>query len=144
VGSDLAGSAVVTSNQPIVGTCQINRNNNLMCMSYNALHQGSTALSYPDFTDTANPDSWRSWLLLQNPTDYAANAALEIKSREGVLLYSGMQVIPAHGVSAIRPRSLLGADCSGSVVVASDKPLAGACQINRNNNLMCMSYSAAV
>ena len=143
VGSDLAGSAVVTSNQPIVGTCQINRNNNLMCMSFNALLQGSTTLFYPDFTDTANPDSWRSWLLLQNPADYAANAALEIKSREGRLLYSGIQVIPAHGVSAIRPRSLVGADCSGSVVVASDQPLAGVCQINRNNNLMCMSYSAA-
>ena len=143
VGSDLAGSAVVTSNQPIVGTCQINRNNNLMCMSFNALLQGSTTLFYPDFTDTANPDSWRSWLLLQNPADYAANAALEIKSREGGLLYSGIQVIPAHGVSAIRPRSLVGADCSGSVVVASDQPLAGVCQINRNNNLMCMSYSAA-
>jgi len=143
VGSDLAGSAVVTSNQPIVGTCQINRNNNLMCMSFNALLQGSTTLFYPDFTDTANPDSWRSWLLLQNPADYAANAALEIKSREGGLLYSGIQVIPAHGVSAIRPRNLVGADCSGSVVVASDQPLAGVCQINRNNNLMCMSYSAA-
>jgi len=37
----------------------------------------------------------------------------------------------------------VGADCSGSVVVASDQPLAGVCQINRNNNLMCMSYSAA-
>jgi len=142
VGSDCAGSVVVTSDQPIVGTCQITRNSNEMCMSYNALDQASTMLSYPDFTDTTNPDSWRSWLVLQNPAASAANITLEIRSRAGDLLYTGLQSIPAHGVAAVRPRSLVGSDCTGSVFVTSDQPIVGTCQISRNNNLMCMSYTA--
>ncbi|HON34707.1 MAG TPA: glycosyl hydrolase [Methanothrix sp.] len=141
-GADCAGSVVVTSNQPIVGTCQITRNSNEMCMSYNALDHGSKALYYPDFTDTTNPSNWRSWLVLQNPTNEAANINLDIRSRKGDPLYSGSHVIPAHGVAAIRPRSLVGSDCSGSVTVTSNKPIAGTCQITRNNNLMCMSYVA--
>ncbi|MFZ3314089.1 MAG: SBBP repeat-containing protein, partial [Methanothrix sp.] len=142
-GIDCAGSVVVTSDQPIIGTCQITRNNNEMCMSYNALDQVSTTLSYPDFTDTANPDGWRSWLVLQNPASTAANINLEIRSRAGDQLYSGSQLIPAHGVAAIRPRNLVGSDCTGSAVVTADQPLVGTCQITRNNNLMCMSYTAA-
>jgi hypothetical protein len=141
-GADCAGSVVVTSDQPIVGTCQITRNSNEMCMSYNALDRGSTVLNYPDFTDTANPDGWRSWLVLQNPAAADASITLEISSREGDLLYRGDQIIPAHGVNAIRPRSLVGSDCSGSVVVTSDQQIVGTCQITRNNNLMCMSYTA--
>ena len=141
-GADCSGSVVVTSDQPIVGTCQITRNSNEMCMSYNALDQSSTVLNYPDFTDTANPDGWRSWLVLQNPTAADASITLEIRSREGDLLYGGDQIIPAHRVNAIRPRSLVGSDCSGSAVVTSDQPLVGTCQITRNNNLMCMSYTA--
>jgi len=143
VGADVAGSVVVTSNQPIVGTCQITRNSNQMCMSYNALDHGALELYYPDFTDTTNPDSWRSWLVLQNPTASAASIDLEIRSPSGTILYSGSQSIPAQGVSAIRPRNLVGADCSGSAVVTSDKLIAGTCQITRNNNVMCMSYGAA-
>jgi len=143
VGADVAGSVVVTSNQPIVGTCQITRNNNQMCMSYNALDHGALELYYPDFTDTTNPEGWRSWLVLQNPNAYAASIYLEIRSQSGSLLYSGSQSIPAQGVSAIRPRNLVGADCSGSAVVISDKLIAGTCQITRNNNQMCMSYGAA-
>jgi len=142
-GIDCAGSVVVTSDQPIIGTCQITRNNNEMCMSYNAMDQVSTTLSYPDFTDTANPDGWRSWLVLQNPASTAANINLEIRSRAGDQLYSGSQLIPAHGVAAIRPRNLVGSDCTGSAVVTSDQPLVGTCQITRNNNLMCMSYTAS-
>ena len=94
-------------------------------MSYNALYQGSTTLFYPDFTDTTNSNSWRSWLVLQNPTAAAANITLEIRSRAGDLLSSGSQVIPAHGVNAIRPRSLAGSDCSGSVVIISDQLIMG-------------------
>ena len=142
-GIDCAGSVVVTSDQPIIGTCQITRNNNEMCMSYNAMDQVSTTLSYPDFTDTANPDGWRSWLVLQNPASTAANINLVIRSRAGDQLYSGSQLIPAHGVAAIRPRNLVGFDCTGSAVVTSDQPLVGTCQITRNNNLMCMSYTAS-
>ena len=141
-GADCSGSVVVNSDQPIVGTCQITRNSNQMCMSYNALDQSSTVLNYPDFTDTANPDGWRSWLVLQNPTAADASITLEIRSREGDLLYGGDQIIPAHRVNAIRPRNLVGSDCSGSVTVTSDQPIVGTCQITRNNNLMCMSYTA--
>jgi hypothetical protein len=143
VGADCAGSVVVSSDQPITGTCQITRNSDEMCMSYNALDQGSNTLYYPDFTDTANPDSWRSLLDIQNPTASAANITLEIRSRAGDLLYSGAQIIPAHGVNAIRPRNLAGSDCSGSVVVSSDQPIMGTCQITRNDNSTSMSYSAA-
>ena len=142
VGSDCSGSAVLTSEQPIMGTCQISRNSNEMCMSYNALDQGSRVLHYPDFTDTANSDSWRSWLVLQNPSASEAIVILNIRSRAGELLYSGPQAIPAQGVWAIRPRGLVGTDCSGSVTVTSDQPIMGTCQITRNNNLMCMSYTA--
>mgnify|MGYP000969587249 FL=1 len=142
-GIDCAGSVVVTSDQPVIGTCQITRNNNEMCMSYNAMDQVSTTLSYPDFTDTANPDGWRSWLVLQNPASTAANINLEIRSRAGDQLYSGSQLIPSHGVAAIRPRNLVGSDSTGSAVVTSDQPLVGTCQITRNNNLMCMSYTAS-
>jgi len=144
VGSDLAGSVVVVSDQLIIGTCQITRNSNLMCMSYNALHRGSLGLHFPDFTDTADPDSWRSWLVLQNPTATAANIHLEIRSQAGNLLHSGSQVIPAHNVATIRPRSLVGVDCSGSAIVTSDQLITGTCQITRNNNVMCMSYTAAI
>ena len=141
-GSDCAGSVVVTSDQPIVGTCQITRNSNEMCMGYNALDHGSTTLYYPDFTDTANPDSWRSWLVLQNPGTSQASINLKIRSRTGILLYSGSLTIPAHGAKAIRPRNLAGGDCAGSVAITSDRPIVGTCQITRNNNLMCMSYTA--
>ena len=112
-------------------------------MSYNAIDHGSLTLYYPDFTDTTNPDSWRSWLVIQNPTAAAVSVNLDIRSRAGDLLYSGSKVIPAHGVAAIRPRDLVGADCSGSVMVTSDQPIVGTCQISRNNNLMCMSYTAS-
>lgn len=57
-------------------------------------------------------------------------------------MHWGSQAIPAHGVSAIRPRGLAGSDCSGSAVVTSDQPITGTCQITRNNNMMCMSYTA--
>gem|GEM_PF-6914877 len=144
IGSDCAGSVVVTSGQLIMGTCQISRNSNEMCMSYNALDQGSRVLHYPDFTDTADPESWRSWLVLQNPADTGANITLDIRSRAGDLLYSGSQAIPAHGVAAIRPRSLVGYDCAGSVRVTSDLPIMGTCQITRNKNVMCMSYTAFI
>jgi hypothetical protein len=143
IGSDCSGSVIITSDLPIMGSCQITRNSNEMCMSYNALDQGSTALYYADFTDTANPYSWRSLLAIQNPTVSAANITLEIRSRAGDLLYSGAQVIPAYGVNAIRPRNLAGSDCSGSVMVSSDQPIMGTCQITRNDNSKSMSYSAA-
>jgi hypothetical protein len=107
------------------------------------MDQVSKTMSYPDFTDTANPDGWRSWLVLQNTASTAANINLEIRSRAGDQLYSGNQLIPAHGVAAIRPRNLVGFDCTGSAVVTSDQPLVGTCQITRNNNLMCMSYTAS-
>ncbi len=141
-GVEFAGSAVVTSDRPIAGTCEINRNNNDMCMSYGAIDQGSNQLFYPDFTDTTNPDNWRSWLMLQNPSDEPANIQLELRDRAGVLRYSGSRTIPANGVAAIRPRNLAGVEFAGSAVVTSDRPIAGACEINRNNNDMCMSYSA--
>ena len=99
-------------------------------------------LSYTDFTDTTNPDSWRSWLVLQNPTGKAANIHLEIYSRSGDLLYHGDGTIPAHGVYAARPSSLIGSDCSGSTIVTSDQPIIGTCQVNRNSNEMCMEYNA--
>ena len=142
VGSDCSGSAMLTSEQQIMGTCQITRNSNEMCMSYDALDRGSRVLYYPDFTDTANQESWRSWLVLQNPNEAVADIDLEVYSRQGDLLYSGSQTISAHSVSAIRLRSLVGADCAGSAIITSDQPIMGTCQITRNNNLMCMSYTA--
>ncbi|MFZ3112673.1 hypothetical protein [Methanothrix sp.] len=46
-------------------------------------------------------------------------------------------------MNVILPRSFVGSDCSGSVAVTSDQPIVGTCQITRNNNLMCMSYTAS-
>lgn len=99
-------------------------------------------LYYPDFTDTARPESWRSWLVLQNPSGSEAKLHLEIRSRDGVVLYAGKQTIPPSGTSAIRPRNLVGVDCSGSAIVASDQAIIGTCQITRNSNEVCMSYNA--
>ena len=104
--------------------------------------EGKWHLYYPDFTDTGDPNSWRSWLMIQNPADEAANIQLELRDRTGGLLYEGSQIIPANGVATIRPLHLAGGEFAGSAVVTSDKPIAGACEINRNNNLMCMSYNA--
>jgi hypothetical protein len=80
--------------------------------------------------------------MLQNPSDEVANIQLELRDRAGGLLYAGSQTIPANGVAAIRPRILAGVEFAGSAVVKSDRPIAGACEINRNNNNMCMSYKA--
>ncbi len=142
LGFDCAGSAVIVSDQLLAGTCQITRNNNEMCMSYNAIDHGSNQLYYPDFTDTFNPDGWRSLFVLQNPSGFPANLNIEIRSRAGDLLYQGTATIPAHGVITIRPRNLLGFDCAGSAAIVSDQLLAGTCQITRNSNKMCMSYNA--
>jgi hypothetical protein len=142
VGSDCAGNAIISSDQQIMGTCQINRNNNDMCMSYTAFSEGSSTLYYPDFTDTNDPSSWRSWFVIQNPSASTANIDIELRSRSGTLLYSGSSTIPAHGASAIRPRNLAGWDCAGTAIISSDQRIMGTCQINRNNNDMCMSYRA--
>lgn len=99
-------------------------------------------LYYPDFTDTLDAEGWRSWLVMQNPTASVANTTLSIWSRAGELLFNNVISVMPHGVSAIRPRSLVGADCAESVVVTSDQPIIGTCQITRNNNQMCMSYTA--
>lgn len=102
----------------------------------------SSVLYYPKLTDTANVNSWRSYLVLQNPSGSDARAHLEIRSRDGAILYIGKQTIPRFGSIAIRPRDLVGTDCSGSVKAASDQHIQGTCQINRNNNEMCMEYNA--
>ncbi|WP_348304063.1 SBBP repeat-containing protein [Methanothrix sp.] len=141
-GIDFAGSAVVTSDRPIAGTCEINRNSNTMCMSYKAIDHGSNQLFYPDFTDTANPNGWRSLFVLQNPDGFPSNLNIEIRSRAGDLLYQGAATIPANGVITIRPMNLAGFDTAGSASIVSDRPIMGTCQINRNNNEMCMIYKA--
>jgi len=142
VGSDCSGSAVITSDQPIAGTCQMTSNINKLTIGYNALDHGNTMLLYPDFTDTNNPEGWRSSLVLQNPTAEAANITLELRSKTANQLYSGSMTIPAYSVSAIRPMTLAGTDCSGSAVITSDQPITGICQISRNDGHMCMSYPA--
>jgi hypothetical protein len=142
LGLDCAGTAIISSDQQIMGTCQINRNDNDMCMSYTAFSEGSSTLYYPDFTDTNNPSSWRSWFVIQNPSASTANIDIVLRSRSGTLLYSGSSTIPAHGASAIRPRNLVGSDCAGTAIISSDQQIMGTCQINRNNNDMCMSYRA--
>lgn len=75
-------------------------------------------------------------------TPIKISKTLSIGQRQAYLLHWGSRAIPAHDVSAIRPRSLVGADCAGSMAVNSDQPLAGTGQITRNNNMMCMSYTA--
>lgn len=144
VGYDFAGSAIITSDQPIVGTCEINRNNNQMCMSYKAPTQKGTKLYYPDFTDTNDPNSWRSWLVLQNPTTSTASIGIEIRSRSGALLYSGSDTIGPKAVKMIKPRNYVGYDFAGSAIITSNQPIVGTCEINRNNNLMCMAYAAII
>jgi hypothetical protein len=41
----------------------------------------TTTLYYPDFTDTNDPNSWRSWLVIQNPSASTANIGIELRSR---------------------------------------------------------------
>jgi hypothetical protein len=99
-------------------------------------------LYYPDFTDTNNPTSWRSWFVIQNPTAKTAKVHIVMRSRTGTLLYSGGTTIGPYSVGAIRPRKTVGSDCSGSAIVTSDQPLKAVCYINSNSNEMCMSYPA--
>ena len=141
-GFDLTGSATITSDWPITGTCEITRNDNQESMIYNAFDQGNKTLYYPDFTDTADKNSWKSLLILQNPSSVAASVTLNVRSRSGRILFSGIRTIPANGVNTFSPRDLVGSDCSGSVVVTSDQPIMGIAQMARNDNSICTSYNA--
>jgi len=150
LGSDFTGSAIVTSHWgPLVGSGQIIRNDNDMCMSYIASGSGEiggnvyTSRKIPDFTDSNALKSWRSYLVIFNSLSESTTEGIELRDRSGNLLYSGHQTLPAYGASAIRPRSLKGSDCTGSAIVRPGGYLAGtrvSFQQISNNNDMCMAY----
>ena len=80
--------------------------------------------------------------MIQNPNDKTANIDYELRSRSGAIVYTGTDTIPSKGVKAVRPRNLVGSDFYGSVIVRSDQPIVGTSEITRNDNEMCMSFSA--
>lgn len=61
-----------------------------------------------------------------------------------IYIYIGGNTGRLQAVSSIfiRPRNLVGYDCTGSAVVISTIPLTGILEKTRNNNQMTNSYSA--
>ena len=44
----------------------------------------------------------------------------------------------------VRPRNIVGSDCSGGAFVLSDLPIAGVLEKTRNNNQMTNAYNAVL
>ena len=127
------------------GTCQITRNSNEMCMGYNALARGSTV---PYTTRTSlilpNPDGWRSWLVLQNPAASPANLDIGDKVAGGrrIILRRADYSRSRRGMPS-GPEIWLAQIVPAQSSSTSDLPVIGTCQITRNSNKMCMSYTAS-
>ena len=97
-------------------------------------------LYYPYFKDTKDPNSWRTWFVIQNPTGESAKIYFVLRSGNASLLYSGGISLGPYAAALISPRTLVGSDCAGSAIVTSDQPLKAVCYINSTE--MCMSYPA--
>jgi len=113
-----------------------------LCMDFAGAQDWTSGLSYPSFTDTADPNGWRSWICLANPYNGPADYNLEIWDQSGNYIGGKYGHLAALSSIFIRPRNIVGYDCSGSATVVSTIPLTGILEKTRNNNQMTNSYSA--
>ncbi|MFZ3145934.1 hypothetical protein [Methanothrix sp.] len=113
-----------------------------LCMDFAGAQEWTGGLSFPSFTDTADPNGWRSWICLANPYNGPADYDLGIYDQSGNYIGGKYGRLAAASSIFIRPRNLVGYDCLGSAVVVYDIPLTGILEKTRNNNQMTNSYSA--
>lgn len=113
-----------------------------LCIGFAGAQTWTHGLSFPSFTDTTDPNGWRSWICFANPYGYPADYKLEIYNQNGICIGGSTGRLPAVGSIFIRPRNLVGYDCAGSAVVVSTMPFTGILEKTRNSNQMTNSYSA--
>ena len=113
-----------------------------LCTGFAGAQTWTDGLSFPSFTDTTDPNSWRSWICLANPWSGPSDYQLEIYNQDGIYIGGSTGRLQAVSSIFIRPRNLVGYDCAGSAVVISTIPLTGILEKTRNNNQMTNSYSA--
>gem|GEM_PF-2622764 len=96
---------------------------------------------FPSFTDTTAIENWRSWVCITNPWNQIANGRIYIYNQYGISI--GEQPVTLYpGASYfVRPRNIVGYDCSGSAAVLSDIPVVGMLEKSRNNNQMTNAYN---
>lgn len=99
-------------------------------------------ISYPSYTDSTAIESWRSWICITNTWDQVAYATVFINNLKGDSLGQQSVVLYPGASYFVRPRNIVGYDCSGSAAVLSDTPLSGILEKTRNNNQMTNAYSA--
>lgn len=96
---------------------------------------------FPSYTDTSATENWRSWICITNPWIVPANAAIYINSQNGDSLGEQQITLNSGASYFVRPRNIVGYDCSGSALVLSDTPLIGIMEKTRNNNQMTSVYN---
>lgn len=101
-------------------------------------------IPYPSYTDSTAIESWRSWICITNPWDQTAYATIYIYNQDGNYLGEQKRVLSPGASYFVRPRNIVGYDCSGSAAVISDTPLFGILEKTRNNNQMTNAYSASL
>ena len=113
-----------------------------LCMDFAGAQEWTGGLSFPSFTDTADPNGWRSWICLANPWSGPSDYQLEIYNKDGTYIGGSTGRLQAVSSIFIRPRNLVGYDCSGSAIVIYTLPLTGILEKTKNNNQMTNSYNA--
>ena len=114
----------------------------VLCVGLSGAQTWTSGLSFPSFTDTTDPNGWRSWICIANPYDAPVDYELTIWDHNGVFLGGISGQLPASGSFFIRPRNIVGRDCVGSAAVVSNIPITGILEKTRKNNQMTNSYSA--
>lgn len=112
-----------------------------LCLNLASAQTWTSAISFPSFTDTTDPNSWRSWICLANPYSSPTDYNIDIWDQNGGHIGSKTGNLPALSSIFIRPRNIVGYDCAGSATVVSTIPISGVLEKTRNNNQMTNSYN---
>lgn len=113
-----------------------------LCIGLSGAQTWTGGISFPSFTDTTDPNSWRSWICLANPYNGLADYSLGIWDKNGYYIGGKNGQMPAQSSLFIRPRDIVGYDCAGSAVLVSTIPITGILEKTRNNNQMTNAYIA--
>jgi len=98
-------------------------------------------LVFPSFTDSDNSNSWRSWICISNPWIDEAHVYLDLRDLNGVPIGNTTISIPSANSVSLRPKSIVGHDCSGNAAVVSDVGIVGILEKTRNTNQMTSAYN---